>query len=468
MVYHHVDCTLGPDPQGDKALMVREDPADPATWVWTAADKLALNLIAAVHGRGMRIIFDGVFNHVSSASPFFRDVVQHQQQSRYQDWFVIDSWDDPAKGTRFAYRGWEGVPDLPAWRQDAQGAVSGPRAYIFACTRRWLAPDGDPRAGIDGWRLDVAHEIAHPFWKAWRTFVKQINPEAYLVGEVIDTVAALKPYLQDDEFDAVMNYNVGFACADYFINQQQRISTTAFDRLLRDLREAFAPCVAYVQQNLLDSHDSNRVTSHIVNPDGAPYRSWNTYHSLSKPAHNPAYATHKPTDAEYAVQKLMALFQMTYIGAPMIYYGDEVGMWGANDPCCRKPMVWDDLAYAPEACMPDGVRRANPDVVTVNTDLLATYRQLIHLRHALPALSLGDFTTILTDDARQLYAYRRIYSGQAAVVALNNTRQAQPATLEVPGAEPVQDVLAGGAVVPVHDGKVTVVLPPLWGVVLVA
>ena len=467
-LYHHIDCTLGPDPQGDKALIAQEELDDPATWRWTAADKLALKLIQDVHARGMRIIFDGVFNHVSSASPFFQDVVKHQQQSRYKDWFAITAWDDPDQGTKFSYSGWWGVPELPEWRQDAQGPVHGPREYIFACTQRWLAPHGDPREGIDGWRLDVAFEIAHPFWQEWRAYVKQINAEAYLTAEVIDTIDVLKPYLQGDEFDAVMNYNMAFACADYFINQQQRISTTAFDGLLRDLRAAFDPCVAYVQQNLLDSHDSNRVTSHIVNPDGAPYRAWNAYHSASKPAHNPAYDARKPAPAEYAIQKLMALFQMTYVGAPMIYYGDEVGMWGANDPCCRKPMVWDDLVYAPETYLPDGSRRAVPDPVAVNTDLLATYKQLIHLRHRFPALSLGDFQTLLTDDARQIYVYRRQYAGQTAIVALNNTRQAQTATIAVNAATSLRDVLHDNRVYAVQDGRVAVDLLPLWGVVLVA
>lgn len=465
-LYRHIDRTLGPDPQGDLALMAQEDPADPATWVWTAADRLALKLIQEVHARGMRIIFDGVFNHVSLMNPFFRDVVQKQQQSPYREWFNITSWDDPEQGTRFAYHGWYDVPELPEWRQDDQGIVAGPRAYIFAITQRWMAPHGDPKDGIDGWRLDVAFCVRHPFWKAWRAHVKAINPEAYLTAEVIDTIEVLIPYLQGDEFDAVMNYNVGFACADYFVNQQQRITTTAFDRLLRDLRVAFDPCVAFVQQNLFDSHDSNRIASHIVNPDGVlPYREWGRYYSLSK-AETLTFDTRKPTEAEYAVQKLIALFMMTYVGAPMIYYGDEVGMWGANDPCCRKPMVWDDLTYAPEACRPDGSIAEPPDSVAVNHDLLQTYKQLIALRRSLPALSLGEFETLLIDDARQIYAYRRSLPEQQVIVALNNTRQTQQVVLALPDTASVRDQLHN-VVYPVHNGQVVLTLPPLWGAVLV-
>lgn len=466
-VYHHIDYTFGPDPEGDKRLMAQEVLDDPSTWTWTAADKLALKLIEEVHARGMRIIFDGVFNHVSVESPFFRDVVERQQDSRYRNWFAVQGWDDPEQGTSFSCKCWWDVPELPEWRQDENGTAPGPKQYIFDITRRWMAPHGDPQAGIDGWRLDVAFCVAHPFWKAWRAHVKAINPEAYLTAEVIDPIDVLKPYLQGDEFDAVMNYNFAFACADYFINQNKRIRTSEFDALLRDLRQAFDHCVAYVQQNLLDSHDTNRLASHIVNRDGVRYRDWLRYHPASQLAHNPDYAPSKPTEAEYAVQKLIALFQMTYVGAPMIYYGDEVGMWGANDPCCRKPMVWDDLTYAPEVFLPDGSRRATPDSVSVNADLLLTYRKLIHLRHRYPALSLGDFQTLLADDERQIYVFRRSHAGQSLIVALNNQRQSQPLTLNLPAVETVVDVLNGEAY-NVLTGVVTLELRPLWGAVLQA
>lgn len=463
-LYHHIDRTLGPDPEGDRALMAAEDPADPTTWSWTAADRLALKMIRAVHERGMRIIFDGVFNHISSASPFFRDVVARQRASRFADWFSIDSWEDAALGTRFAYRGWFGVPELPEWRQDEHGTVAGPRDYIFACTRRWMAPFGDPADGIDGWRLDVAFCVKHAFWKDWRAHVKAINPDAYLTAEVIEPIDALRPYLQGDEFDAVMNYNVGFACAEYFIDQRNRITTTAFDTRLRDLREAFDPCVTYVQQNLIDSHDSNRVGSHIRNPDGVPYRAWSDYHPASQVSKNPAYDVRKPEARDVAVQKLIALFMLTYVGAPMIYYGDEVGMWGANDPCCRKPMLWDDLVYDDEVALPDGTRRAIADPVAVDADLLATYRRLIHLRRSHPALSLGDFETVVIDDARGVYAFRRSHAGETLVVALNNGGQTQRVELALPGA--ARDLLNAERAVVTQGGAIVVDLQPYWGVVL--
>ena len=148
-------------------------------------------------------------------------------------------------------------------------------AYIFAATHRWLDPDGDgdPRDGIDGWRLDVAFCVRHPFWKAWRQFVRSINPEAYLVAEVIGTLDEEKAYLQGDEFDAIMHYDFAFACADFFINQQRRITASQFEAQLRELRDAYPPEVGHVMQNLFGSHDTHRLASHTVNRN-LPYRHW--------------------------------------------------------------------------------------------------------------------------------------------------------------------------------------------------
>jgi glycosidase len=152
----------------------------------------------------------------------------------------------------------------------------------------------------------------------------------------------------------------------------------------------------------------------------------------------------------------------------MIYYGDEAGMWGAGDPCCRKPMVWDDLEYEPEVVLPDGNRRANPDTVEVNRDLLQTYQRLIRIRRQHPALSLGDFQTLLTDDERQIYAFRRGLEAQTVVVALNSADQPQQLELQAAGVAAWTDVLNGGAEQLPQDGKVRLQLAPRWGSVLVA
>ena len=419
-MYHHIEPTFGPDPEGDKAIIAAENPIDPSTWQWTSADKLALELIQECHKRNIKIIFDGVFNHLGRNSFAFVDVVKNQQNSIYKDWFTIKSWEDKTKGTTFQYEGWFGVPDLPEIREDSNGIVEGPKQYIFNCTQRWMAPDGVVANGIDGWRLDVAFCVDHDFWKSWRLHVKSINKDAYLTAEVVDKPEVVKPYLYGDEFDAVMNYAFAVIATEFFVNQQSQISVSAFDSLLNELRTIYGYDMSLVMQNLFDSHDTQRFTSFLNNPDVARFRTWGDYFNKTK-ATTKVYATNKPDALAYQKQQLMALFQYTYPGAPMLYYGDEVGMWGANDPDCRKPMIWSDLQYEDEVYNWDGSKKTNPDKVFIEKELLAYYQSLGKL-HQLPALQKGDFKPLLIDDVDNIYVYSRSYKGQKVVVILNNSK----------------------------------------------
>ena len=434
-MYHHVDPTFGPDPEGDRRLIAAETYDDPKTWKWTKADLLALALIRACHERGMYIIFDGVFNHLGITAPPFQDLVRNQTASRYKDWFEIESLEDPAKGTHFKYKGWFNVAELPEIKEDKNGIVAAPKSYIFACTKRWMDPnnDGNTADGIDGWRLDVAFCIAHPFWKDWHAFVRAINPNAYTTAEVIDKIEVCKPYVVKREFGALMNYNFAFNVGDYFMSEKKRITTTEFDRLMHSLVDAFG-AKSYEMQNLFDSHDTNRFTSQIVNRDQESFRNWQKYFDISH-GWNPNYLTRKPNEQEYGVARLMAAFQMTFLGAPMIYYGDEVGMWGANDPDCRKPMLWANQRYEAEATNPDQSPKKTTDKVAPDAALLAYYSKLVHIRLAYPALQLGDYKTVLIDDAKQLYAFSRSYgkgkTRQTVWVLMNNSEQTQTTTLAI-------------------------------------
>ena len=144
MMYHHIDNNFGPDPQKDKQIWKQENPIEPATWQWTAADLLFLKLIEECHKRNMRIIIDGVFNHVGFTFWAFQDVIKNQQSSAYKDWFIIKSWDDPATdSSEFEYQGWYGVSDLPEVREDENGLVDGPAQHVHAIVKRWMDPDGN-------------------------------------------------------------------------------------------------------------------------------------------------------------------------------------------------------------------------------------------------------------------------------------------------------------------------------------
>ncbi len=462
--FHHVDPNFGNDPEADRELISSELFDDPSTWKWTNADKLVLELIQKAHKLGIRVIFDGVFNHMGISSIPFRDVVENQEKSRYKNWFSIKSFEDNKKGTKFEYDGWFGVKELPEIKEDENGIVTEPKKYIFDITKRWMDPNGngDPSDGIDGWRLDVAFCIKHPFWKDWRSHVKSINSQAYLTAEVIDPIDVIEPYLQGDEFDAVMNYNFGFACADFILAEKTRISTSEFDEKLAELRSAFPGGVEYVQQNLFGSHDANRIASHAMNADLGRYGDWGKWFGLSK-AGNGKYNPAKPTEPAWKKQKLFAILQMTYVGAPMIYYGDEVGMWGANDPDCRKPMVWDDMEYQPEIYNPDGSKRPAPEEVNVNSELLKHYKKLINIRNSHPSLRRGSYKTIKVDDEHEIFGFERKFEGEEILVFINNSDVKRTTTVLRDGK--YADLLNGGEL-KFSASYNLLEIPPKWGVIL--
>lgn len=420
--YHHADPNFGPDPEGDRRLIESENPLDPSTWVWTKADELLLKLIKECHKREIKVILDGVFNHMGVNSFAFQDLLKNQEKSPYKDWFIVKSFNDSVKGTVFDYEGWFGVKSLPEFKEDANGIVKGPRDYIFAATQRWMNPKGEGiENGIDGWRLDVAFCVGHKFWKDWRNHVKSINPEAYLTAEIVQPPQEVLPYLSGDEFDGEMSYNFAFACAEFFFDPKgKNISPTEFDQKLRELREIYPGGIPYVVQNLFGSHDSNRLGSYILNRGIGKYRNWGEYFNLSQASSNKNYNTSKPGKEEIRLQKLFILFQMTNVGAPMVYYGDEVGMWGANDPDCRKPMIWDDIQY-------------EDTDVSINSDLFDFYKRAISIRRNNVSLNIGDFQTLITNDSENLYAFMRSSAKQKIVVVINNSDSDKVIQLPIKG-----------------------------------
>jgi glycosidase len=457
--YHHIDHNFGPDPEGDLRAILNET-EDPATWTWTAADSLFLRLIQEAHARGIRIVIDGVFNHSGRNFWAFRDLIEKQQQSRYKDWFVVTRWDDPSTPeNEFDYEAWWGFKSLPVFREDDNGLVEGPREYIFNITRRWMDPNGDgnPEDGIDGWRLDVAQDVAPPFWEEWSRLVKSINPQAYTSGEIWQEAGEWI----GRRFDAVMNYPVAKAMVQFFINQERRISVTEFDRELARIRGLYPEPSNHLLMNLIDSHDTDRVGSMIRNPD----RNYDRQAGLRD---NPRYDPRKPEPQHRRVQQLIAIFQMTYIGAPMIYYGDEAGMWGGDDPDDRKPMVWPDLRYDPETYTTVRPDLADVDSVAFDGAMFGHYQRLIELRKLNPALRYGDFVSLLTDDENEVYAFARRFQGQEVVVVLNNSSRDR--TVEVPLADLKSghwdDRLNGGSVA-AKEGTIHVGIPHMWGRIFV-
>ncbi|NLG34448.1 MAG: alpha-amylase [Lentisphaerae bacterium] len=399
--YHHIDPTLGPDRDGDlAALAAAAETEDPATWIWTAADRFFLGLLADLHARGMRLILDGVFNHSGTRCFAFLDLIQNGKQSKYADWYRITKWHPD--GT-FDYAGWGGHPGLPEFGRTGDNLNPGIKQYIFDATRRWMDPSGQgrPEEGIDGWRLDVAFCVPHGFWREWHARVRSINPDAYTTGEI---VGPAQPWIQPDEFSAVMNYEWTYPTLAFFTTHADSIDAAEFRTRIDTLLARHSPGTALIMQNLLDSHDTGRILT-LLESACPPFTHWDEYFNWPKAADNPLLQTRRPGPDATNALKRAAVWQFTGPGAPMIYYGTEVGLWGANDPCDRQPMLWSDIPAHDEtqgfhAPLPAPCPR-NPDF-----DLLAFYQKLIALRKAQPALRRGSFHWLPSPD-RNTLAFER-------------------------------------------------------------
>jgi neopullulanase len=353
--YYHVDPLLG----GNAAL--RE-------------------LLEEAHGRGMRVILDGVFNHASRGFWAFHHLLENGANSPYLDWFIIRGWPlhaYPSDATHPPnYECWWGLPALPKFNIRNPGV----REYHLDVARHWIA------FGIDGWRLDVPSEIDDErFWRAFRQVVKGANPEAYLCGEIWHPA---ERWLQGDQFDAVMNYPfsravLGFCGAQTLVQGYRPgndpltpLTAEPFAGQLDELYRRYDWQVNYAQLNLLDSHDTARALW-IMGDD-------------------------------HSALRLCVLLQMTLPGAPCIYYGDEIGMSAAQDPFCRAAFPWQAARQW-------------------DHDLLAFYRRAIALRHHHPALRIGTFQRLHARGG--VYAFARTLPQQCAVVIVNT--QTRAVTLDV-------------------------------------
>ena len=291
-----------------------------------------------------------------------------------------------------------------------------------------MDPDGkgDPTNGIDGWRLDVADERPTEFWAEWNAYVRRINPQAYTTAE---TWKDPRPMIVDGGFSATMNY-FGFAIPVKGWLADNHLTPSRFAGKLDERRNALPAADAYVMQNLIDSHDTDRLASMIVNGEKIQYQDADQvdYNAHADVHNSPNYLIGKPDDRDRAIQRLVVLMQMTYVGAPMIYYGDEAGMWGAGDPDNRQPMVWADRTYEAQAIDPR-TGAQEPQAVGFDKALFAFYKSAIALRRAHPALNRGDYELLDADDSADTVVFCRKIAQESLIVAINRSDSAQKVTV---------------------------------------
>ena len=228
----------------------------------------------------------------------------------------------------------------------------------------------------------------------------------------------------------------------------------------------------YALQNLMDSHDTDRLASMIVNAGRRPYSQPDRfdYDINVSPRYVKDYDVRKPTERERRVQRLVALLQMTYVGPPMIYYGTEAGMWGADDPCDRMPMVWPEMKFDPQRADPLD-RERTADAVAFDDGLFNFYRAAIAMRREFPALRRGSIEFVTSDDPSEFLGFQRSDGEETLLVGLN--RGDAPYRWQIPlgAGETVEQVFtASGEVsrVAVEQGseQATVTVPAIDGVVL--
>ncbi|MNM06823.1 Neopullulanase [compost metagenome] len=312
-------------------------------------------LVKESHARGIRVMLDAVFNHSGYGFAPFQDVLKHGAKSRYADWFHISSFGE--NGEPHTYETFAFVPDMPKFK------TSNPevKEYLLKVAKYWIE-----KCDIDGWRLDIANEIDHKFWRQFRNEVRGLKDDLYIIAEVWNDAM---PWLQGDQFDSVMNYPFTEAVIDFVA--KRKIGAEKFANELVSHLQLYPDNVNEVMFNLLGSHDTARVLTEAQD--------------------------------DKSRLKLAFLLLLTYPGSPSIYYGDEVGLTGDGDDFAyyRRCMEWD-----PEK---------------QDQDLLSFVKRLIRIRKTNSALTdNARFSIIEANNDSGLLVFSRGEGQQKIVVALNN------------------------------------------------
>ncbi len=329
-------------------------------------NELLGKLVEEAHKIGIKVMLDAVFNHSGFRHPYFLDVVEKGKESIYYDCFYI--LDDKLPVSKLTFnpdktvsresaKQYRNKPDLLNYRTFAftpfmpKLNTNNPimKKYLLDVATYWIK-----KYDIDGWRLDVSNEVSHKFWRDFRIAVKGTKSDAYIIGENWDNS---NPWLQGDQHDGVMNYEILFPIWNYFGTNidHTEYSSTEFMFKINKVLTDYPKNVLKSMYNLVDSHDTTRILEICSN--------------------------------NISLVKLPYLFLFAFPGAPSIYYGGEVGLSGKHDPDNRRCMIWDKESQ--------------------NTDLLNHIKKLIKLRSQYHAFKSTDFNWIEVNDKNEFIIFKK-------------------------------------------------------------
>lgn len=310
-------------------------------------EEIFSDMLEILHETDIKVILDGVFNHTGTEFFAMKENFQRQEKSDYLDWYYIKSF--PIRKSAESYESWHGYADLPQLNNDNPKV----RAYINQVIGKWMS------YGIDGWRLDAVDQLPESYWSSLYQNFKNIDNESLIVGEFWRDSTT---YFEDPSFDSVMNY----IYRDAVIAYAKGGSSRNFVNTTNAYIEKYPPQVLHGLWNLLGSHDTERILT----------------------------ALGEDVDR----MKLAVVLQMTFIGSPLIYYGDEIGMTGATDPFCRVPFYWDESKW--------------------NMEIFELYADLSELRKDSLAIRKGDYRVLYAEGS--VLIYERTYQSEKVVVAINS------------------------------------------------
>lgn len=312
-------------------------------------------LVTKCHERGIKVILDAVFNHTSDEFFAFKDALKKGKKSKYYDWYFFKE-----DGSYEMFGHSRNMPKLNTTNKEV-------KKYLLEVAKYWIE-----EFDIDGWRLDVANEIDHKFWREFRETVKRAKQDAIIIGEVWD---GAESYLRGDQYDSTMNYPFMHIALEVFAKNTATLEE--LDSFIQNLFARYRRDIRHNLLNLIDSHDTARFL----------YESNNDKEKL----------------------KSAVFYMFTSMGIPMVFYGDEAGLSGANDPYCRITM----------------------DFENIDKELFDFYKNMAKIRKASSALYEGDYSRVYVND--NVYAYKRYNDKEELICVFNMSDKKEKADLGIKG-----------------------------------